>query len=102
MVVDGKDFFTYIGHKRKILKAIPEVKKKLQSPDVSLTMGNKGAKKMNTGNPTLKTSGSDRTGLKAAPVSHKTGTSHMMGQPQEWKQSTKITTELIEEMEPFQ
>ena len=33
VVVDGKDFFTYIGHKRKILKAIP---------DVSLTMGNKG------------------------------------------------------------
>ena len=42
VVVDGKDFFTYIGHKRKILKAIPELKKKLQSPDVSLTMGNKG------------------------------------------------------------
>lgn len=42
VVVDGKDFFTYIGHKRKILKAIPELNKKLQSPDVSLTMGNKG------------------------------------------------------------
>ena len=41
MVVDGKDFFTYIGHKRKILKAIPELNKKLQIPDVSLTMRKK-------------------------------------------------------------
>ena len=101
VVVDGKDFFTYIGHRRKILKAIPELSKKLQSPNVSLTMRKKRAKKMNTGNPTLKTSGSDRTGLKAAPESQKTGTSHMMGHPQKWRQSTKITTELIEEMEPF-
>ena len=41
VVVDGKDFFTYIGHKRKILKAIPELNKKLQIPDVSLTMRKK-------------------------------------------------------------
>ena len=41
VVVDGKDFFTYIGHKRKILKAIPELSKKLQSSDVSLTMRKK-------------------------------------------------------------
>lgn len=41
VVVDGKDFFTYIGHKRKILMAIPELSKKLQSPDVSLTMRKK-------------------------------------------------------------
>lgn len=41
VVVDGKDFFTYIGHRRKILKAIPELSKKLQSPNVSLTMRKK-------------------------------------------------------------
>ena len=44
VVVDGKDFFTYIGHKRKILKAIPELNKKLQIPDVSLTMRKKEGK----------------------------------------------------------
>ena len=41
VVVDGKDFFTYIGKKKKILKAIPELNKKLQIPDVSLTMKKK-------------------------------------------------------------
>ena len=42
VIVDGKDFFTYIGHRRKILKAIPELNKKLQRPDVSLTMRREG------------------------------------------------------------
>ena len=31
VVVDGKDFFTYIGKKKKILKAIPELKRELPS-----------------------------------------------------------------------
>ena len=34
VVVDGKDFFTYIGKKKKILKAIPELKRELPSPNL--------------------------------------------------------------------
>jgi len=34
VVVDGKDFFTYIGKKKKILKAIPELKRELPSLNV--------------------------------------------------------------------
>lgn len=38
VLVDGKDFFTYIGHKRRVLEVIPELNKELPRPDVSLTM----------------------------------------------------------------
>ncbi len=41
VLVDGKDFFTYIGHKRRVLEVIPELKKKLPRPDAGLTMSMK-------------------------------------------------------------
>lgn len=38
VLVDGKGFFTYMGHRRKILEVIPELNKELPRSDVSLTM----------------------------------------------------------------
>jgi len=44
ILVDGKDFFTYMGHKRKIIDAIPELNKKLPRPKVIFTSRQKEVK----------------------------------------------------------